>query len=339
MANFSMTTFWHGVKQQLFARHTLEDYTEHSAAHPTAITTRNVHRLSIRRSFFDCLVFDVDHDGTLVLLTPDGAQLVPLHDDQLLATIISHNARHTDACNVEALRLATDGDIVVARYGVGAYGLNTALYVGPLGGPTQSIPTAKPTTTTFDTSGRYLAVGTSSGSLILHDRLRAQPERYTHSAGIVCSAFSADGTMLAVGCNDGSIYIHRVPTLDSPTRLATKTTTIDHLTISPDGQYVLFSSGAVLQWWNLARGEVIAQVAHDFDISALAFSDDGALLAVGDVSGRVHLWDALRGTDVLAATGQQAAINGLRFAADQTCLLVSDSDGLLHEWAIGPLPA
>ena len=81
---------------------------------------------------------------------------------------------------------------------------------------------------------------------------------------------------------------------------------------SPDGRLVAASAGHSVIVWAVADGAEVAAI--DGEGSALAFSPDGARLAVGGERIRVH--DVASGVELATLPGSTAGANGLAWSAD-----------------------
>jgi WD40 repeat protein len=90
--------------------------------------------------------------------------------------------------------------------------------------------------------------------------------------------------------------------------------------------------------WELGVDNSVQAVAQFQDadapgaIMALAFSNDGALLAVGDENGSIYLLDVSNGALLTTLTGHTAAIERLGFAGD--ALYSTDQEGGARVWGV-----
>ncbi|MDX3159589.1 hypothetical protein PV369_29810, partial [Streptomyces scabiei] len=110
------------------------------------------------------------------------------------------------------------------------------------------------------------------------------------------------------------------------------------LAVRPDGR-LLVDSGD--QYAGLPTGKVTGRALADGrQVTALAFTPDGARLAVGDSTGHVTLWDrdlrrttgVLTGTADTVPSGPTEAVGALAFSSDGRTLAVGGSEGTLRLW-------
>jgi WD40 repeat protein/transcriptional regulator with XRE-family HTH domain len=108
--------------------------------------------------------------------------------------------------------------------------------------------------------------------------------------------------------------------------------------VRPDGRLLADSAD---QATKLPSGEVAGRaLAQGRDVTALAFNPDGAVLAVGDSAGRVHLWDGdvqqragfLAGLSDTAEIGIREAVSAIAFSADGRTLALGGTAGSLQLW-------
>ncbi|MFJ9895558.1 WD40 repeat domain-containing protein [Streptomyces sp. NPDC091280] len=157
-------------------------------------------------------------------------------------------------------------------------------------------------------------------------------------------------TSLALGPNGRSLYAVRTPTTGEPGDEAWDTarhrrTAVyrdvagTDLAVSPDGRLLVGADHVV----RLPLGPVrVHGLVRGDGVGALAFAQDGSLLAVGDRAGRVTLWDGslehragvLR-TAFPAPLGASAeAVSALAVSPDGRTLAVGGDAGTLQLWDI-----
>jgi WD40 repeat protein len=111
------------------------------------------------------------------------------------------------------------------------------------------------------------------------------------------------------------------------------------LAMSPDNNTVATGGGTV-ELWNLFVGEAAHHTVADIEDSAayaLAFSDDGKLLAAGTSDGSVYAWQVETGglpnstdfktTQLFSATTHIGAVTQLAISPDKSALAAGDASG------------
>ncbi|MET8976323.1 helix-turn-helix domain-containing protein [Streptomyces sp. NPDC004539] len=203
----------------------------------------------------------------------------------------------------------------------------------------------------FSPEGRELAVAdtySAHGSLRL--RLTVWDVRAHKARTVLDTSGAADrpATALALGPGGRTLLVARASTDDHMTevwdvRRRRQTATLrglsgQTLAVRPDGDLVVGSDG---QYADPDSAKVTGRALADGrDVTALAFSPDGTLLAVGDGTGHVTFWDgglrdrtgALTGTADTVSQGEPEAVKALAFSADGATLAVGGSGGTLRLW-------
>ena len=147
--------------------------------------------------------------------------------------------------------------------------------------------------------------------------------------GFPSVAYSPDGTMLARGPVDGDVVIVDSTTGKELMVLPANVESVSEMEFSPDGSRLAAAvneAGGLVQVWDVATGELVAQPVTDEDLLAaewldaysVDFSPDGLYLAAAIPTAAVRVWDATTFEQVLAlpAKESQDDFRELAFAAD-----------------------
>src|SRR5262249_50688343 len=111
--------------------------------------------------------------------------------------------------------------------------------------------------------------------------------------------------------------------------------------ISPDGKYVAFGGQSnEIAVYDLATQKLVTQINGPFsNISALAFSPDGQVLASGEWSpGPIYLWEVATGRSLAKFVGDQSRIGKLVFAANGSILVSGSEDSTALVWDLTGRP-
>jgi serine/threonine protein kinase len=133
---------------------------------------------------------------------------------------------------------------------------------------------------------RYITAGKLTGTLS------------SSGLGPVASlVFTADGRTLIAGDDAGSTHFWNIATRTLTTTLANpNSSAINSVALSPDGTILAVGDGYVYgtsYLWNIATGKIIATLkdpGENADVSSVAFSHDGTLVATADQNGSTYLW-------------------------------------------------
>ncbi len=169
--------------------------------------------------------------------------------------------------------------------------------------------------------------------------------------GALTVAFSLDGTTVAEGRRSGPLQLWSaadgklVREVSDGQLLHRSENCYRCVAFSPDGKRVVAGLGRrggaldnreenAMQSWDAATGELLSRPPVNDAISALAFSRDGAVLAVASEDNSVYLIDALTGREFRRFTGHQGTVRGLAFAPDGQTLLSGSEDGTALIWDV-----
>jgi WD40 repeat protein len=191
----------------------------------------------------------------------------------------------------------------------------------------------------FSPDGKVLVSSTGDGFFLLWEaatgkRLHRIPGQLS---GTSSAGFSKDGKTLLLVRDNRHLGLWDVAS-GQERRLALSTTNLQQAAISPDGKTVaLLDADQSLRVWDVVANKerqrllepLNARVTHQaFRPITLAFSADGAQLAVGGIQGQdflIHLWEVGSGRERPALKGPLSNLGCLAFSPDGKTVVVGDA--------------
>jgi WD40 repeat protein len=195
------------------------------------------------------------------------------------------------------------------------------------------------------TAGPHVITAGSDGKIIIW-KLAAEKSLHTLNAGTVVRSLSvgADGKVVASAGDNGIVQLWDVATGKPGLKLEGAHDWLLAVAFSPDGK--LIAAGGYegkVTVWVVATGKKTVEFAAVAPVpantppptnvvSALAFSPDGKLLAVGGHDAAIHLFQADDGKYVRSLTGHGSSITALAFHPTGTLLVSASKDRTLRLW-------
>lgn len=216
--------------------------------------------------------------------------------------------------------------------------------------------------------GRYFASGSSNGSIKVwpvetiaaqksQTNLRGQALKAIGPAVSAIAFHPTNPNWLISGDAEGTLHIwdiereqitltfasSPVPTSASSPDAASdagleaqSNTTITSLSLSPDGRYVASAMADTIQIWDIQTGRLTQTLSgHNAQVSDLAFSPDGIVLASSSHNQTVKTWNWASGTVFCTLDDEAGAIHSVAFAEGGDTLISGNEDGTVRSWDLG----
>jgi polar amino acid transport system permease protein len=162
------------------------------------------------------------------------------------------------------------------------------------------------------------------------------------------ASLAADGSLYATIGDDGIVRIWDLAAGQVIRRIGPGDNTKHVVALSADGSLVAAGDGSNIQVWGARTGEVLVPlegywedpetekdwVGHKKEVTALAFSPDGKVLASGATDATCFFWDLETGEVKWAAEGHWGAVTHLVFSQDGKTVLSGSSDTKVRSFRI-----
>jgi WD40 repeat protein len=194
----------------------------------------------------------------------------------------------------------------------------------------------------FSPDGRFLAVNYHEeagrvGALVWNLSSGQAMHRFLGSEQVTIGGFSPDNRWVVTSRQAGSIGL--LDLFGATERRLEVGLWATRLVFSPDGQQVAYSGEDVhkkqvpeVRLLDVATGAVFKSLPHPDELTALAWSPDGRLLAAGSRNHNVYVWDAWTWRPQAVLEGHQGAVIALAFGRGGEVLASSSEDGITHLW-------
>ncbi|HEY7423662.1 MAG TPA: WD40 repeat domain-containing protein [Gemmataceae bacterium] len=186
----------------------------------------------------------------------------------------------------------------------------------------------------FSPDGKLLASARQDDGVLLWDvpgrrqLRRLPPAKLTESNYAL--TFSSDGKLLAAH-DGGEIRLWNTATGKKLWTIRHNGHSASALIFSPDGKIIASSKDyGVACLWEVATGKEVRKLGRRVDLHCLAFSPDGALLAVGEEN--IRLYRVATGEELRPAGEGALDIDKVAFTPDGRLLVTSETDGLIRLW-------
>ncbi|MEW5850165.1 MAG: protein kinase [Myxococcota bacterium] len=181
--------------------------------------------------------------------------------------------------------------------------------------------------TAYDTAispdGNTTAVATQAGTVVLLDRLgRTQSILRGSGDQMLAVAFTHDGKTLYSASWDGEIRAWSLPA-GSARVVGKHPDAVTDISVDAQDRVAAVSIDGAVRIWDPRTGDSRGAVATG---RSVAFSPDGRMLAVGDVTGVVHVVSSESGQSVRALKVHEGVVRSVRFSLDGNWIVSTGVD-------------
>jgi serine/threonine protein kinase/WD40 repeat protein len=179
--------------------------------------------------------------------------------------------------------------------------------------------------------GQFLAASSPQGVelwKLVDGKLSAVFSRLPDSSA---PAFSLDCRQFAVSMGDGSISVYDLVSKTPPRRI-TMSRKASRLAFDPRGERIAAVCESSVEIRDLTSGKLIVELPHPATLENLAWSPDGAALAVSGNDQRVYIWDVTSDKQTLVLVGLRNGGVKVAFNHAGNLLATSGWDGVLRLW-------
>ena len=160
------------------------------------------------------------------------------------------------------------------------------------------------------------------------------------AGGVFTASFSGDGATLATGDANHMVNLWDVATGAHLATLAGHSRAVWSVAYSPTEELVASgSSDATVRLWDPATGDAQVVTPGVGTIFALAFSSDGAVLAIAGDSGDIVLWDVAASALLARWHAHDGRIRDAEFGAGDGLLASGGGDSLAKLWDVSDFTA
>ena len=281
----------------------------------------------VRCARSDKFVATIARDGTVTLWDPSTGDRLAGWRTQLPGEPAERSlAVHPDGSVVTATPLAPGLEVWNANGG--------ALRALALAGES-------PTAVAFSSSGKVLAIGCRSGSILTFDWPERKLRQTLKATGPVTAlAFSLDSPVLAAATGS-QVELFDVPTGQDLRKIASKEGAppsalprIADLAFSPDGRTLgLACYDGVIRLVDWTTGKQQAECeGHTSAVFGIAFAPDGRTFATSSFDKTVRIWETFLGKSVAVCSGHVGPVTGVLFSSDGRTAYSASADTTMTAW-------
>lgn len=199
------------------------------------------------------------------------------------------------------------------------------------------------TSLVFSEDGKRLATSSHDGTIRLWE-LNSRNELFRFSSisssdgPLETVAYSPDGKLLAAGARSGAIHLWNARNSQHLAVIPGRSSGTNGLAFSPNSERLASLGNGSVRVWNIQdRSEVWSKSlgqSYLTDLSPIAYSPNGRLLATGHTDSTVRLWNADSGELLQTISGHTGNVNCILFMHSGNKLVSGSDDKTVRVWSI-----
>lgn len=174
----------------------------------------------------------------------------------------------------------------------------------------------------FTRDGHWLATGSPDGTARLWSVPSGRPGPVLEPGAGGILAVDCTRDLVATGTDSGAVAWWSVPSGTMVHSLEGRAAEVQSALFDPGGQRLAVAArDRTLRLWNLVEGRLVSSVQGL--VAAMAFNQDGTLLAATLDDGSTHVWNTATGDEVATIPASAESVRALAFRPDGRLVLAS----------------
>jgi WD40 repeat protein/predicted Ser/Thr protein kinase len=279
----------------------------------------------------------LDAPARHLVFGPGGERLLALTDDSVRLFDLTAPDEPTrlegHRSYVYGVAFTSDGRRIVS----GAWDGDLRFWDAASGAAEPVVPMEAPRVLAMDVAPRAALLATANeGRVVVRDAETGRPLRQVPLGGRIYSVdLTDDGSLLAARTRGAVVLLDpRRGTELARCRLSQRPTERCAVAISPDGAVVAAGETGAIRLFDTGTSEELRRLSEDARVNRLAFSPDGAWLALAGDGGVCRLRDPVSEARVVELEGHTDNVYALAFSPDGTRLATGGNDRTIRIWAM-----
>jgi len=150
---------------------------------------------------------------------------------------------------------------------------------------------------------------------------------------LTSAEFHQKNNLLVVGFSSGLFMLYEMPDFIQIHSLSITQHKINSIGINHAGDWLAFGSaslGQLLVWEWQSESYVLKQQGHFYDMSVMAYSPDGQLIATGGEDRKVKVWNTFTGFCFVTFNQHSAGVTGVEFSQNGQVIVSASLDGTVR---------